>query len=103
MTFQGRHRNVVVENWCYFQERYTFGKEAEILEIFSKKFGKRQFSTEIFYQEIPKILIFFKICLIFGQMLEILHACFLIFHLMEIIHEILITLNSSTNCNRFSS
>ena len=27
----------VVENWCYLPGIYTFGEEAEILEIFSKK------------------------------------------------------------------
>ena len=27
---------IVVENWCYFRELYTFGEEVEIQEIFSK-------------------------------------------------------------------
>ena len=31
---------IVVENWCYFPEVYTFKEKAEIPEIFSKNYEK---------------------------------------------------------------
>ena len=49
---------IVVENWCYLPWVYSLEKEAEIPEIFGKKWRKCQFSKEIFIKNCNFLRIF---------------------------------------------